>query len=71
MEESLRKVKTLGQADEDIDDLAKWVTKSRTKAEEEKELAREEALAAAERRQNEQVCAYSPAICIHIMFYVY
>ncbi|DBA93483.1 TPA: hypothetical protein ACH3X3_013582 [Trebouxia sp. C0006] len=54
MEESLRKVKTLGQADEDIDDLAKWVTKSRTKAEEEKELAREEALAAAERRQNEQ-----------------
>jgi len=71
MEESLRKVKTLGQADEDIDDLAKWVTKSRTKAEEEKELAREEALAAAERRQNEQVCAYSPAICIHIKFYVY
>ena len=62
MEESLRKVKTLGQADEDIDDLAKWVTKSRTKVEEEKELAREEALAAAERRQNEQVWA----ICIHI-----
>ena len=65
MEESLRKVKTLGQADEDIDDLAKWVTKSRTKAEEEKELAREEALAAAERRQNEQVWA----ICIHIAPY--
>ena len=56
MEESLRKVKTLGQADEDIDDLAKWVTKSRSRAEEEKELAREEALAAAARRQAEQVC---------------
>jgi hypothetical protein len=68
MEESLRKVKTLGQADEDIDDLAKWVTKSRTKAEEEKELAREEALAAAERRQNEQVwatCIYTaPYVCL-------
>ena len=55
MEESLRKVKTLGQADEDVDDLAKWVTKSRTRQEEDKELAREEALAA-ERRQAEQVC---------------
>jgi hypothetical protein len=71
MEESLRKVKTLGQADEDIDDLAKWVTKSRTKAEEEKELAREEALAAAERRQAEQVCAYSLAACIRIASYVH
>lgn len=55
MEESLRKVKTLGQADEDVDDLAKWVTKSRTREEDDKELAREEALAA-ERRQAEQVC---------------
>ena len=47
MDESLRKVKTLGQADEDVDDLAKWVTKSRTTAEEEKELARLQAAAAA------------------------
>lgn len=30
-----------------MDDIAKWVTKSRSKAEEEKELAREEAAAAA------------------------
>lgn len=55
MEESLRKVKTLGQADEEVDDLAKWVTKSRTREEEDKELAREEALNA-QRRQAEQVC---------------
>ena len=55
MEEDLRKVKTLGQADEDVDDLAAWVTKSRTREEEDKELAREEALAA-ERRQAEKVC---------------
>lgn len=61
MEESLRKVKTLGQADEDVDDLAKWVTKSRTREEEDKELAREEALAAAERRQAEQVCLSAAA----------
>ena len=54
MEESLRKVKTLGQADEEVDDLAKWVTKSRTREEEDKELAREEALNA-QRRQAEQV----------------
>ena len=50
MEESLRKVKTLGEADDDVDDLAKWVTKSRSRAEEEKETAREEALAAALRQ---------------------
>lgn len=55
MEESLRKVKTLGQADEEVDDLAKWITKSRTREEEDKELAREEALNA-QRRQAEQVC---------------
>lgn len=55
MEESLRKVKTLGQADKEVDDLAKWVTKSRTREEEDKELAREEALNA-QRRQAEQVC---------------
>lgn len=60
MEESLRKVKTLGQADEDVDDLAKWVTKSRTREEHDKELAREEALAA-ERRQAEQVCLRAAA----------
>ncbi|KAL3145439.1 hypothetical protein ABBQ38_001683 [Trebouxia sp. C0009 RCD-2024] len=53
MEESLRKVKTLGQADKEVDDLAKWVTKSRTREEEDKELAREEALNA-QRRQAEQ-----------------
>lgn len=47
LDESLRKVKTLGQADEDVDDLTKWVTKSRTTAEEEKELARLQAAAAA------------------------
>ena len=58
MEESLRKVKTLGQADDDVDDLAKWVTKSRTREGEDKELAREEALAA-ERSQAEQVCLFS------------
>lgn len=60
MEESLRKVKTLGQVDEDVDDLAKWVTKSRTREEEDKELAREEALAA-EPRQAEQVCSLAAA----------
>ena len=54
MEESLRKTKTLGEADDDVDDLAKWVTKSRTREEEEKESAREEALAAA-LRQAQQV----------------
>lgn len=53
LDESLRKVKTLGQADEDIDDLAKWVTTSRTRGEEEKELAREEALAAVRRQAEE------------------
>lgn len=58
MEESLRKVKTLGQADEEVDDLAKWVTKSRTREEEDKELAREEALNA-QRRQAEQVCPHT------------
>ena len=58
MEESLKKVKTLGQADEDVDDLAKWVTKSRTREEEDKELARAEALAA-ERRQAEEVCLHA------------
>lgn len=64
MEESLRKVKTLGQADEDVDDLAKWVTKSRTREEEDKELAREEALAA-ERRQAEQVCLSAAVSSVH------
>ena len=54
LDESLRKVKTLGQADEDVDDLAKWVTKSRTTAEEEKELARLQAAAAA--LKAEEVC---------------
>ena len=57
MEESLRKVKTLGQADEDVDDLGKWVNRSRTREEQDKELAREEALAAV-RRQAEQVCLF-------------
>lgn len=65
MEESLRKVKTLGQAEEDIDDLAKWVTKSRSRAEEEKELAREEALAAAARRQAEQVRPTCNCVVLH------
>ena len=54
MEEALRKTKTLGKADDDLDDLAKWVTKSRSREEEEKESAREEALAAA-LRQAQQV----------------
>ncbi len=67
MEESLRKVKTLGQADEDIDDLAKWVTNSRTRAEEEKELAREEAMAAAARRQDEEASLHiTVAICAEV-----
>lgn len=70
MEESLRKVKTLGQADEDVDDLAKWVTKSRTREEEDKELAREEALAA-ERRQAEQVRVLPITINTHLILHVY
>ena len=69
MEESLRKVKTLGQAEEDIDDLAKWVTKSRSRAEEEKELAREEALAAAARRQAEQVRPTCNCVVLHMADY--
>lgn len=56
LDESLRKVKTLGQADEDVDDLAKWVTKSRTVAEEEKELARLQVAAAALKAQ--EVCMH-------------
>ena len=63
LDESLRKVKTLGQADEDIDDLAKWVTSSRTRGEEEKELAREEALAAV-RRQAEEVFGHSLSLSV-------
>ena len=63
LDESLRKVKTLGQADEDIDDLAKWVTTSRTRGEEEKELAREEALAAV-RRQAEEVFGHSLSLSV-------
>lgn len=55
-DEKLRKVKTLGAADDDVDDLATWVTKSRVLEEKAKAEARAKALKQA-RMLEEQVCA--------------
>lgn len=55
-DEKLRKVKTLGAADDDVDDLAAWVIKSRVLEEKAKAEARAKALKQA-RMLEEQVCA--------------
>lgn len=59
-DEKLRKVKTLGAADDDVDDLATWVTKSRVLEEKAKAEARAKALKQA-RMLEEQVRA--PLVC--------
>lgn len=54
-EEKLRKVKTLGEAADDVDDVSAWINKSRALEEKAKTEARAKALKAT-RALEEQVC---------------
>lgn len=69
-QEQLRKVKTLGAASEDVDDLGAWVTKSRALEEKAKAEARAKALKQA-RMLEEQVrpplpATVCPAPVVHV-----
>ena len=61
-EEKLRKIKTLGEAADDVDDVSAWINKSRALEEKAKAEARAKALKAAQALE-EQVCC-SPSTCV-------
>ena len=57
LNESYQRTQKLGDPDDEVDDVAAWVTKSRTTAQEAKTAARAKAAAEARRRQEQEVRA--------------
>ena len=63
-DEKMRKVKTLGQAEPEVDDLAAWVSKSRALEEKARAEAREKALRQA-RALEQQARAFQGLLSLH------
>lgn len=61
-EEKLRKVKTLGEAADDVDDVSAWINKSRALEEKAKAEARAKALKAAQALEEQVRCSHSACV---------